>query len=101
MVSKPLERQLYSDDDFEAFLKLSENNDRLFELINGEIVEKMTQNEPHALVIYCAPRALEKVFDAARFMVRVQLPIALGNSLPEPDIAVVAGHWRPARPVIY
>ncbi len=49
MVSKPLERQLYSDEEFEAFLKLSENNDRLFELINGEIVEKMT-TEQHGVI---------------------------------------------------
>ena len=45
MVLKPLERQLYSDDDFEAFLKLPENSDRLFELIDGEIVEKMPTTE--------------------------------------------------------
>ena len=49
MVLKPLERQLYSDDDFEAFLKLPENDDRLFELIDGEIVEKMT-TEQHGVI---------------------------------------------------
>ncbi|MBI1279729.1 MAG: hypothetical protein GC179_16495 [Anaerolineaceae bacterium] len=49
MVSKPLERQLYSDDEFEAFLKLPENSDRLFELIDGEIIEKMT-TELHGVI---------------------------------------------------
>jgi Uma2 family endonuclease len=49
MVLKPLERQLYNDDDFEAFLKLPENSDRLFELIDGEIVEKMT-TEQHGVI---------------------------------------------------
>lgn len=49
MVSKPVERQLYSDDEFEAFLKLPENSDRLFELIDGEIVEKMT-TELHGVI---------------------------------------------------
>ncbi|MDZ4764183.1 MAG: hypothetical protein SGI73_06485 [Chloroflexota bacterium] len=29
-------------DEFEAFLTLAENDDRLFELINEEIVEKVT-----------------------------------------------------------
>lgn len=38
MVSKPIERQLYSDDEFEAFLKLPENSDRLFERIDGRDV---------------------------------------------------------------
>ncbi|MBA3871919.1 MAG: Uma2 family endonuclease [Anaerolineae bacterium] len=45
MVSKPVERQLYTVDEFETFLKLPENDDRLFELIDGEIVEKMTTAE--------------------------------------------------------
>ena len=49
MVLKPLERQLYNDDDFEAFLRLPENSDRLFELIDGEIVEKMT-TEQHGVI---------------------------------------------------
>lgn len=31
--------------DFEEFLALSENNDRLYELIDGEIVEKMPTQE--------------------------------------------------------
>ena len=42
------------------------------ELIEGVVVEKMTQNSPHVITIYRAPRALEKVFEEARFMVRVQ-----------------------------
>jgi Uma2 family endonuclease len=45
MVSKPVERQLYTVDEFETFLTLPENDDRLFELIEGEIVEKMTTAE--------------------------------------------------------
>lgn len=49
MVSKPLERQLYTDDQFEAFLKLPQNSDHLFELIDGEIVEKMT-TEQHGVI---------------------------------------------------
>ncbi len=34
-------------DAFEAFMARPENADRLFELINGEIIEKMPSN-PHA-----------------------------------------------------
>lgn len=49
MVLKPLERQLYNNDDFEAFLKLPENRDHLFELIEGEIVEKMS-TELHGII---------------------------------------------------
>jgi Uma2 family endonuclease len=36
-----VEKKRYTVGDFEAFLELPENQDRLFELIDGEIVEKM------------------------------------------------------------
>ena len=49
MVSKPVERQLYTVDEFEAFLALPENIDLPFELINGEIVEKMA-TEAHGVI---------------------------------------------------
>lgn len=40
-----------SIDEFEAFLALPENSDRLFEMIDGEIVEKMP-TERHGLIIF-------------------------------------------------
>ncbi len=40
MVLKPLERQLYTVEQFETFLKQPENVDIPFELIDGETVEK-------------------------------------------------------------
>lgn len=48
MVLKPLEpstTKLYTVEEFEAFLALPENMDRPFELIEGEIVEKMATQE--------------------------------------------------------
>lgn len=42
-----VERKLYTVGEFEAFTALPENRDRLFELINGEIVEKVP-TELHA-----------------------------------------------------
>jgi len=36
-----IQKKLYTVDEFEAFIGLPENADRLFELINGEIVEKV------------------------------------------------------------
>jgi Uma2 family endonuclease len=64
------------------------------ELIEGEIVPKMTQNEPHATGVYLVQTALLRIFTTG-YMVRVQLPLALGTaSRPEPDIAVVTGSPR-------
>ncbi len=46
MVVQP---KLYTVDEFEQFLALPENRDRLFELINGEIVEKVPTQE-HGII---------------------------------------------------
>ncbi len=40
-----VEQRLYTVEEYEAFLERSENDERLFELINGEIVEKMPTQE--------------------------------------------------------
>lgn len=67
--------------------------DEHVELIEGDIVEKMTQNSPHATAVRRAETVLGRVFSQG-FDVRPQLPLALGpNSLPEPDIAVVPGSY--------
>jgi Uma2 family endonuclease len=85
----------WSRAEFERMAELGLFADEKLELIEGVITEKMTQNSPHATVIYRAPRALERVFDEAHFMVRVQAPLNLGaRSQPEPDIAVVQGNWQ-------
>jgi Uma2 family endonuclease len=60
------------------------------ELIEGVVVQKMPQDPPHAVVI-------EYTLDAVRphlptgWRLREQKPIRLGDSEPEPDIAVVRG----------
>ena len=45
-----IEPKLYTVDEFERFLKRPENRDRLFELVNGEIVEKMPTEE-HGIIV--------------------------------------------------
>ena len=64
------------------------------ELIEGEIIRKMSQNEPHAWAIQAVTEALRSIF-AETHSVRVQLPLVFGaRSKPEPDIAVVAGSFN-------
>jgi Uma2 family endonuclease len=46
----PEKSKLYTVDEFEEFTSRPENSDRLFELINGEIVEKVTTEE-HSLIV--------------------------------------------------
>ncbi|MEO8393156.1 MAG: Uma2 family endonuclease [Chloroflexota bacterium] len=44
-----IQKQLYTIEDFEQFITQPENRDRRFELINGEIVEKMP-TESHGII---------------------------------------------------
>ena len=64
-----------------------------FELIEGEIFQKMTQNEPHAVTLSLTEFALSGVFPNC--YVRGQQPMILGETnKPEPDLAVVPGAPR-------
>jgi Uma2 family endonuclease len=68
--------------------------DEHVELIGGEIVQVPPQQSRHATGVCLAEEALRVAFGAG-VVVRVQLPLALGQySEPEPDVAVVAGSLR-------
>jgi Uma2 family endonuclease len=68
--------------------------DERLELIEGEVIRKMTHNTPHATGIRLAEKLLNRIFGEG-YDVRAQLPLALGKrSEPEPDIAVVVGSAR-------
>lgn len=65
--------------------------DTRFELIEGEIFDKMGQNPPHASAVCRLVMALAAIFGLNR--VRTQLPVEPAEaeapiSLPEPDVAV-------------
>jgi Uma2 family endonuclease len=64
------------------------------ELLNGEIVETMPQNSPHAMVLLLLMRLFFPLF-GMQYQVRFQLPLAIAkNSSPEPDMAIVEGDAR-------
>ncbi len=68
--------------------------DARLELINGEILRKMSQNEPHSIAVILAQYKLMELF-VSNHVVRVQLPLIIGEtSKPEPDLAVVTGAPR-------
>lgn len=63
-----------------------------FELIDGDLLDKMGQNPPHATAIELCMAVLMQVYGIR--LVRVQLPIEAGGadrerSVPEPDVAVL------------
>jgi Uma2 family endonuclease len=63
-----------------------------FELIDGELLDKMGQKPPHASTIVRLNAILSRLYPDAR--VRIQLPMEAGGSdcdrsVPEPDAAVM------------
>ena len=64
-----------------------------FELIEGDLIDKMGQNPPHAYAIRCLAGWLAQIFGLGRLMVQAPVQVARPDrelSLPEPDISVVA-----------
>lgn len=71
--------------------------DERVELVDGIIFEMTPQNSWHASAIQAAQEALHPAFRKG-YCLRIQMPLALGlESEPEPDVAVVRGHWRDYR----
>lgn len=64
-----------------------------YELIQGDLIDKMSQNPPHANAVRLVNARLAAIYGASR--VQCQLPIEVAPtdqqwSLPEPDLAVLA-----------
>ncbi len=63
------------------------------ELLKGWIVPKMGHNPPHSLAVNVGQAALRAALTGGWFVL-VQLPITMGDSEPEPDLALVRGGPR-------
>src|SRR5579875_1655245 len=92
----PPPRRLWTGEEFDRLgeLGLFGPEERL-ELVNGEIITKMTQNSLHATALTLTQDALRVIFPAASYVLRNQMPLALSKrDRPEPDIAIVMGSIR-------
>ncbi len=97
----PRTKQKLSVEEYEALIDsgVLTENDRV-ELIDGEIVDKMTIGKAHAS---CVAR-LHRIFVqrlGAQKLVFSQSPVELSGSLPEPDLLVLRndpGEYATARP---
>jgi Uma2 family endonuclease len=87
-------RRTWSVAEFERFITLGIfAPDERLELIHGEIVEKVTQNPPHATALFKTAQTLLALFGHSH-LVRQQMPLSFGatrGDRPEPDVAIVAG----------
>src|SRR4051812_37857646 len=81
----------------EEYIRLSDEGyfqDRRVELIDGEIVEMAPQKNLHAQGVSLVVNALLQAF-GPNYWVRIEATLDLSPvSLPEPDVAVVAGPIR-------
>ncbi|HZZ42159.1 MAG TPA: Uma2 family endonuclease [Tepidisphaeraceae bacterium] len=83
--------RLFTRDEYYAMADLGLFNEQRVELIEGEILEKAPQKNPHFLTIALVQDALKTAFPA-EFWIRPQGPLHFGDrNEPEPDIAVVRG----------
>ncbi len=66
-----------------------------FELIEGNLVEKMTKNPPHSVVVGLCQNAIDRALPPG-WHTRPEQPVSIPNrdSEPEPDVAVVRGQIR-------
>jgi Uma2 family endonuclease len=72
-------------------------DDERLELLDGQLVVKEPQGNPHAVAVDLAVAALRQAFGPA-WLVRAHAPLALGRrSRPEPDVSVVPGSPRDYR----
>jgi Uma2 family endonuclease len=89
----PLPRKRFTRSEVDQMLDSGIFAGQRFELIDGELIDKMGEKPPHACTIQRCLELLATIFGLAR--VRVQLPMEAGPadrewSVPEPDLAVLA-----------
>lgn len=81
----------------EEYERMDFGPDRRVELLDGVIYDMSPHRGPHAKGIAKVNQALITAF-GPEYHVRPQLPLALGShSMPEPDLAVIAGKGRGRR----
>lgn len=88
-------RKRFTREEVERLLDAGVFAGQRFELIDGDLIDKMGQNPPHAIAIRRLLKWLSSLFDSD--LILIQLPMEVADvdrerSLPEPDLAVV-GEW--------
>ena len=87
-------RKRFTRDEVEQMLDAGLFAGQRFELIDGDLIDKMGQNPPHSFALNLLLECLVKIFGVKR--IRMQQPVEAApaerdRSLPEPDLAVLAG----------
>jgi Uma2 family endonuclease len=91
--AEALPRKRFTWEEVERFMAAGVFDGQRYELIDGDLVDKMGQNPPHAHAIRLVQRWLGSFLETSH--IQAQLPIEASGgdrerSLPEPDVAVLA-----------
>jgi Uma2 family endonuclease len=99
-----LRRKRFRRSEFDRMLELGLFDGQRCELIDGELIDKMGQDPPHAYAIRALFAWLTALFGADRLLIQSPIEVKPGDSdwsLPEPDVAVLAetgGDYRKRHP---
>jgi Uma2 family endonuclease len=90
--SEALPRKRFTREEFDRLTESGFFEGCRYELMDGDLIDKMGQNPPHAFALHLALTWLASILGTQR--VRVQVPVELSSpdrerSLPEPDLAVL------------
>lgn len=106
MAQTPLTLWRWTRTEYERLVDLGLFHGDPVELIGGQLVVAEPQGSYHATAVGVVDDALRAALPPG-WIVRAQMPVALDDeSVPEPDLAVVAGgradyrHAHPARPAL-
>src|SRR5689334_6368710 len=85
-----LPRKRFTRGDVERMMAAGVFEGQRYELIDGDLIDKMGQNPPHASAMRQIARIFGRIFDA----VQTQLPIDVSIverdlNVPEPDFAIL------------
>ena len=88
-------RKRFTREEVQRMLEAGVFGGQRFELIDGELIDKMGQNPPHAVAIRRLLKWLSSIIESELILIQLPIDVSDGDrerSLPEPDLAVV-GEW--------
>ena len=88
-----LPRKRFTREEFDRFIETGFFDGQRYELIDGELIDKMGQTPPHAYAIQLTQVWLGGIFNIRQILIRLPIEASVEDrvrSLPEPDLAILA-----------
>ena len=91
-----LPRKRFTREEVQVMMDLGWFAGQRYELIDGDLIDKMGQNPPHSFAIKLLQEWLASIFGVRRCQIQSPIEVSVADqerSLPEPDIAVLT-EWK-------